>query len=415
MPSRQPSLRTDDVHRHVREHAVATAGRGRLGVELEWLTWPLDDPARPICFDQLRTEVAGPLPRGGRLTFEPGGQVELSSLPQAGIGAAHAAVAADLAVLRGRIGDAGVDLVGLGLDPFRPCRRVVGGPRYDAMEAYFDGAGSAGRRMMCGTASIQLNLDMTGEGTPGARWELAHAIGPVLAAACANSPIVGGRPSRWRSARLAVWAAIDRTRTAPACTSGLAIGDDAAESTASPSDQWAQYALGARVMLVRAGPGRFVPVFEHLTFEEWMSRGHELGYPTADDLAYHLTTLFPPVRLRGWMELRMVDALPEPWWRVPGAVATALLDDPEAAAVAREATAPTAHLWHQAARLGLSHPALAASARRCFVAAIAALPRLGADPETQAACAAFFDRFVARGRCPADEVLDRWAADRQVA
>ena len=113
--------------------------------------------------------------------------------------------------------------------------------------------------------------------------QLAHAIGPVLAAACANSPIVGGRPSRWRSARLAVWAAIDRTRTAPACTSGLAIGDDAAESTASPSDQWAQYALGARVMLVRAGPGRFVPVFEHLTFEEWMSRGHELGYPTEEE------------------------------------------------------------------------------------------------------------------------------------
>ena len=407
MPSRQPSLRTDDVHRHVREHAVATAGRGRLGVELEWLTWPLDDPARPICFDQLRTAVAGPLPRGGRLTFEPGGQVELSSLPHWPSNLCAPPIAVCTAPM---------------LVPSRPTwlwKPSAAWPVQPPPVFRPDTAPCASETLLReepnGLKSIQLNLDMTGEGTPGARWELAHAIGPVLAAACANSPIVGGRPSRWRSARLAVWAAIDRTRTAPACTSGLAIGDDAAESTASPSDQWAQYALGARVMLVRAGPGRFVPVFEHLTFEEWMSRGHELGYPTADDLAYHLTTLFPPVRLRGWMELRMVDALPEPWWRVPGAVATALLDDPEAAAVAREATAPTAHLWHQAARLGLSHPALAASARRCFVAAIAALPRLGADPETQAACAAFFDRFVARGRCPADEVLDRWAADRQVA
>ena len=410
MPARQPSLRTDDVYRYVREHAVATAGCGRLGVELEWLTCPLDDPAGPVRFDQVRSAVAGPLPKGGRVTFEPGGQVELSSLPYPGIAAAHAAVAADLAALRGRLGAAGIELVGLGLDPFRPCRRLVGGPRYDAMEAYFDSGGSAGRRMMCGTASLQLNLDMTGEGTPEARWALAHAIGPMLAAACANSPIVGGRPSRWRSARLAVWAAIDRTRTAPALTSDIATCD-----SDSPSDQWARYALDARVMLVRAGPERFVPVFEHLTFEEWMSRGHELGYPTDDDLAYHLTTLFPPVRLRGWMELRMVDALPEPWWRVPGAVATALLDDPVAAAEARAATAPTAHLWRQAARLGLSHPALAASARRCFTAAIAARPRLGADPETQAVCAAFFDRFVARGRCPADEVLDRWVAERQVA
>jgi glutamate--cysteine ligase len=273
------------------------------------------------------------------------------------------------------------------------------------MEAYFDSSGSAGRRMMCGTASLQLNLDMKGQGTPGARWALAHDIGPMLAAACANSPIVGGRRSRWRSARLAVWAAIDPTRTTPALT----------HDRASPSDQWARYALDARVMLVRAGPERFVPVFEHLTFEEWMSRGHELGYPTEDDLAYHLTTLFPPVRLRGWMELRMVDALPDPWWRVPGAVATALLDDAAAAAEARTATAPTARLWRQAARLGLSHPALAASARRCFSAALEALPRLGADPVTLATCAAFFDRFVVRGRCPADDVLDRWAADRQVA
>lgn len=405
MPARQPSLRTDDVHRHVREHAVASAGSGRLGVELEWLTCPLDDPTQPVGFDRMRAAAAGPLPRGGRLTFEPGGQVELSSLPHAGIAAAHAAVAADLAALRGRLGGAGIDLVGMGLDPSRPCRRLVRGPRYDAMEAYFDGAGSAGRRMMCGTASVQLNLDMTGEGTPSARWALAHAIGPMLAAACANSPIMGGRPSRWRSARLAVWAAIDRTRTAPALT----------HDGASPSDQWARYALDARVMLVRAGPERFVSVFEHLTFAEWMARGHELGYPTDDDLAYHLTTLFPPVRLRGWMELRMVDALPEPWWRVPGAVATALLDDPAAAAEARAATAPTARLWRQAARLGLSHPALGAAARRCFTAAMAALPRLGADSDTQAAVAAFFDRFVARGRCPADDVLDRWAADRQVA
>jgi len=405
VPARQPSLRTDDVYRYVREHAVATAGSGRLGVELEWLTYLLGDPASSVRFEQLRAAVAGPLPGGGRLTFEPGGQVELSSLPHPGIAAAHAAVAADLDVLRGRLADAGIDLIGLGLDPLRPCHRLVRGPRYDAMEAYFDGGGSAGRRMMCGTASVQLNLDLMGEGTPGSRWALAHAIGPVLAAACANSPIVAGRPSGWRSARLAVWAAIDRTRTAPALT------DDGEP----PSDQWARYALEARVMLVRARPERFVSVFEHLTFEEWMSSGHELGYPTEDDLAYHLTTLFPPVRLRGWMELRMVDALPEPWWRVPGAVATALLDDPAAAAEARAATAPTARLWRQAARLGLSHPALAASARRCFNAAIAALPRLGADPETQAACATFFDRFVARGRCPADDVLDRWAAERAVA
>ena len=48
-----------------------------------------------------------------------------------------------------------------------------------------------------------------------------------------------------------------------------------------------------------------------LTFAEWIEDGHELGWPTLDDLDYHLTTLFPPVRPRGWLELRMIDALPD--------------------------------------------------------------------------------------------------------
>ena len=44
--------------------------------------------------------------------------------------------------------------------------------------------------------------------------------------------------------------------------------------------------------------------------------GHQLGYPTVDDLAYHLATLFPPVRPKGWLELRMIDAVPDPRWQV---------------------------------------------------------------------------------------------------
>jgi glutamate--cysteine ligase len=402
------ALSRRDVVEHLQQRDTApSAGPTRVGIEQEWHTACVTDPGRHLHPEEVLGAVAaaGPLPCGSSVTVEPGGQVELATVAVAPWWEALRALRTDGAVVRDAHARAGIVTLAAGTDPFRAPARTLSKPRYDAMEAYLDGGGGAGRRMMCGTASVQINLDMTGEGEPGDRWALAHALGPVLAAACANSPIVAGRPSRWRSARLAVWAAIDRTRTASAFT-----GDGT-----SPSEQWARYALDARVMLVRAGPERFVPVLEHLTFEEWMSKGHELGYPTDDDLAYHLTTLFPPVRLRGWMELRMVDALPDPWWRVPGAVATALLDDPEAAAEARAATAPTARLWHQAARPGLSHPALAASARRCFTAAIAALPRLGADPDTQAACAAFFDRFVARGRCPADDVLDRWAADRQVA
>jgi glutamate--cysteine ligase len=179
---------------------------------------------------------------------------------------------------------------------------------------------------------------------------------------------------------------------------------------ADPVEEWTAYALRARLMLIRACPDWFRPVVAPLPFGVWMARGHELGWPTLDDFAYHLTTLFPPVRPRGWLELRMVDAVPDPWWQVAVAVATTLLDDPAAFEVAERACAPVADRWAEAASAGLGHPGLAAAARQCFEAALDALPRLGADREAVTATEAYLERFVARGRCPADDLLDGWAA-----
>ena len=157
-----------------------------------------------------------------------------------------------------------------------------------------------------------------------------------------------------------------------------------------------------------------------LTFAAWLQRGHELGWPTLDDFEYHLTTLFPPVRPKGWLELRMLDSLPDPWWRVAAAVATALLEDADAGAAALEAvSAPpegtgVADHWRSAARHGLADPALRAAAP----AGVPRRPRgawrrLGADRATVAAAEAFHDRFVARGRCPADEPA--WIPDVEPA
>jgi glutamate--cysteine ligase len=148
-----------------------------------------------------------------------------------------------------------------------------------------------------------------------------------------------------------------------------------------------------------------------LTFADWIEHGHDLGWPTADDLEYHLGTLFPPVRPRGWLELRMVDALPSPWWRVAAAVIPMLLNDGEAAARATAAVADTAGLWDAAARDGLANPALARAARACFAAASEALTRADADRTTVDAVAEFVDRYVARGRCPADDLLHAWHRD----
>jgi glutamate--cysteine ligase len=162
-------------------------------------------------------------------------------------------------------------------------------------------------------------------------------------------------------------------------------------------------------MMICVDDARSVAVRSPQSFEQWIVDGHLLGWPTFDDLAYHVTTLFPPVRPRGWLELRMIDALPEEWWPVAVAITTALLDDPLAAEWATSAVASVRDRWSTAAREALHDPTLGEAARWCFDAALLALERVGADPTTIDAAEEYAERFVRRYRCPADDLLDDWA------
>jgi glutamate--cysteine ligase len=368
-------LTIDEIYEHVKGVCFKTGPPGLVGVETEWFVIDRNAPSRCVPLTRVRAvvEAAGPPPAGSRITYEPGGQLELSSAPRRGPAAAYAAIAQDVAHVGAHLAKEDLALEGRGADPRPPVFQATEG-RYRCMREYF---GEHGLRMMCGTASLQVCLDIGADDEDAARrWRLAHALGPVLVAAFANSPGPSGR-----SGRQIVWETLDRGRTAPVA------GDD-------PIEAWVRYALDAQVMLIRDGwvaaPG--------MTFREWMATGR----PSLDDLAYHLSTLFPPVRPQGWLELRMIDALPEPYWPVPVAVATALLDDPRAADLAAEAAEPVRDRWGQAARDALTDPVLADAARRCFAAALDALPRLGADALVPMVDA-YARRFVERGRCPADD------------
>jgi glutamate--cysteine ligase len=405
-----PAVTEAELEAHLRGICFKTGPPRRIGVEIEWLVHDARDPWCPVEPSRLHAAATAlrALPLNSLLTFEPGGQLELSSLPATSLTSCIDAMTADLALVRPAMLDRGLSLAGHGHNPWHPPHRVRTEPRYNAMEAYFDRWGGAGRSMMAATASVQVCVD-AGYEEPGPlghgrRWLLAHLLGAVLAAAFANSPFSEGCPTGYRTTRQVIWSQLD-----PARTLAPPQGPD-------PRGAWVRYALDAPVMCIRAEDGPW-DAPEGLTFREWVRTGVPRP-PTRADLDYHVTTLFPPVRPRGHLELRMIDAQAgDSGWIVPLAVTAALFDDQEAAERAYRIVKPLAEtagtrpaprnpLWRRAARGALTDPELHAAAVACFAAAQEALPRLGGSPGVQAAVAEFTERYVARGRCPADDHLD---------
>ena len=123
-----------------------TGPPGTVGAELEWLVADASDPLLPVPFDRVREvlsdlERPGGMPGAGLLTYEPGGQVELSTAPAINLPACIAAAGDDMNVLRSALGSAGLTLTGRGLDLHRSPSRVLDLPRYAAMEEFFDRQG----------------------------------------------------------------------------------------------------------------------------------------------------------------------------------------------------------------------------------------------------------------------------------
>lgn len=252
--------------RTIRENVAplfARTGRGtRVAVEQELFAMDVCggasvDPAR------VRAAIRGREYRRW-VTFEPGGQVELSLPPAEDPAAAAMQLDAVTGALAGDLMAHGIAISARPVraqDPNTP--RYLTAPRYEAMERHFDGIGTAGRRMMRSTASTQVCLDWWTGRDGLEQWRVLLLAGPFLAAATARC---AGPYSR-----LATWLEVDPSRTA--FDDRLLHGED-------PVAAYAELAAGARVF-VDGG------------------------------VANHLTTLFPPVRPRGsYLEVRFPDARP---------------------------------------------------------------------------------------------------------
>jgi glutamate--cysteine ligase len=382
----------ETARRHVAEAALSDGPGGKVGLELEFHLVDLAHPARrPTWAEATRlADSIGTLPSSSLVTLEPGGQIELSTPPGDDVVAAVAALRADREVLRARLGEQGFGAAPLGADLARPVARINPGARYHAMEMHFDALGyaGAGKQMMTATAALQVNLDAG----PAAGWadrlSLIRALVPMLVAASSTSPYLGGHTSGWHSMRQGTWQGIDHGRSDP-----VPAGE--------PTEAWATYALHAPVMLVDSG-GQLRPVTSRVSFADWLGGQAPFGRrPTMADLDYHLTTLFPPVRPRGYVEIRCVDALPDRWWPALASLVATLVDDPVAADEAAELCAPVADSWKAAARRGLDDPLMRTAVTACAELAARRAPA-GLRDEAED-----FAELIASGRTPSGELRSR--------
>lgn len=363
----------------------------RSGIELEWL---VTDPAEPLRQPDLPTLVAAlgphaprtvnpaspalPLPGGGLVTLEPGGQLEISSAPCTSAAKLIAAMRTDEAELRRLLEPTGFTLSIRANDHRRPPRRLLRTPRYDAMATRFAAIGPAGATMMCASAATQVCVDLGEPEQAQLRWEVAHLLGPVLLAAFANSPAEGVV-----SQRMAAWWELDPIRTLPPPTLRL--------------DGYLERALNTP-MLARERDGAWL-LAPSRTVGQWLAAGEDL---TTADLDLHLSMLFPPVRPQGYLELRYLDAQPAGEWLAPVALLAGLFAGPLEPVL--EICRPVGQRWNPATEIGLSDAELGRAARQLFELVPAALARLNLNPTEHARARELLARRLEDRVSPAMEV-----------
>jgi glutamate--cysteine ligase len=248
-------------------------------------------------------------PKGmANISLEPGGQFELSGAPLESVHDTCAEVNEHLQQVR-EIGDAlGIGFIGLGASPVwtRAETPVMPKGRYGIMAPYMDKVGSMGRDMMFRTCTVQVNLDFSSEADMVKKLRTSVALQPIATALFANSPFLEAKPNGYKSFRSHVWTDTDNARSGM-----LAFMFE----EGAGYERYLEYALDVPMYFVMR-KGSFVNCAGE-SFRKFLDGklpqlpGEK---PTMKDWADHLTTIFPEVRLKSYLEMRGADA--GPWRRL---------------------------------------------------------------------------------------------------
>jgi glutamate--cysteine ligase len=268
---------------------------------------------------------------GLTVSIEPGGQLELSGRPFADVHVVAAELDRHLEKCRALGETLGIEFLAVG---YRPWGTAADGPwmpkkRYDVMRPLLAARGRLAEDMMAMTASAQASFDFSDQADLAEKLRVALAIQPVVVALLANSAIVGGRPSGWKSYRVAVWGETDPAR------SGLLEFPFEPGFEEAAYRRYVEWALDVPMILLRRH-GAYLETGGR-TFRAFMVEGIAGERPTVADWEDHLTTLFPDVRVKGVVEVRGADSCSPAMTKALVALWKGILYDREARAAAFDA------------------------------------------------------------------------------
>jgi glutamate--cysteine ligase len=351
---------------------------------------------------------------GGAISLEPGGQFELSGAPVETVHQTCSELMAHLAQVREVAGPLGIGFLGLGMAPTwtRAEMPVMPKGRYRIMTAYMPKVGTLGLDMMYRTCTVQTNLDFSSEADMVKKLRVGLALQPIATALFANSPFTEGKPNGLLSFRSEIWRDTDPDRSGMlpwAFEPGMGF------------ERWVDYALDVPMYFVKRGDD-YVDVAGQ-SFRDLLA-GKLPGLPgeraTISDWANHLSTIFPEVRLKRYLEMRGADG--GPWRRLPAlpALWTGIYYDDISLDAAWDLVKDWSAAERQALRDDVPKLGFAAAIRNrsvldiakdCLALARAGLARRGRrDPSGHDETRYLdpLDIIVANGRTPAEALLEKF-------
>ncbi len=301
---------------------------------------------------------------GGTVSLEPGGQLELSGGILSNVHETASEMAGHVRQVRAVGAELDVGFLGLGFSPLWTRAETPRMPkgRYDIMTAYMPKVGKLGLDMMYRSCTVQVNLDFASEADMVKKLRVSLALQPIVAAIFANSPLTEGKPNGYQTFRSEVWLDTDKARTGMlpfAFEPGMGF------------ERYVDYALDVPMYFVYRG-GRYLDA-SGKSFRDFLAGKLDLlpgERPSMEDWADHLSTLFPEVRLKRFLEMRGADVGPAASVSELPALWVGLLYDPAALDAAFELIKDWTADERQAVRNAVPRTALKTPFRKTSVLAI---------------------------------------------